>query len=195
VSLRRQPRARQRAEAEEPWQSWQREAATTATVGGLTLGEAVDVPEIERLLDYRTLVPNSEVEASLAELDALACAELEATRGSSRHTRGLTRLTVIREYWALRLLARQQGWTAPLEENDWPLRPEAGGPTLPPHAPAELAEAETVLVERLQAIKAAQAHAEAPDEAKTAVTTHSTEPSTHQPPGRRIGGRRPERPS
>jgi hypothetical protein len=137
----------------------------------------VDISEIARLLDYRTLVPNSEVEASLAELEALARADLEAATGSSRHTRGLTRLKVIREYWALRLLARQQGWTAPLEGNDWPLRPEAGGPTLPPQAPAKPAEAETVLVERLQAIKAAQAAAEAPDEAKTMITD-STEPST-----------------
>jgi hypothetical protein len=130
----------------------------------------VDVPEIERLLDYRTLVRNSEVEASLAALDALARAELEAARGSSRHTRGLTRLKVIREYWALRLLARQQGWTAPLEEHDWPLRPEAGGPTLPPQAPTELAEAEIVLVERLRAIKVAQAESESAEETKTRVT-------------------------
>ncbi len=103
-------------------------------------------------------------------MDALARAELEAARGSSRHTRGLTRLKVIREYWALRLLARQQGWTAPLEENDWPLRPEAGGPTLPPQAPVEPAEAETVLLARVQAIKAAQAESESAEEAKTRVT-------------------------
>ncbi len=152
--------------------------ATVDTFTRLDFGETVDVPEIERLLDYRTLVPNSEVEASLAELEALASAELEAARGSSRHTRGLTRLQVIREYWALRLLARQQGWTAPLEASDWPLRLEAGWPTLPPQAPAEPADAETVLLERLQAITAAQANTQAADDAKTAINTQSAEPST-----------------
>jgi hypothetical protein len=129
----------------------------------------VDVPEIERLLDYRTLVASRDVEACMAELDALARAELEAAKGSSRHNRGLIRLKVIREYWALRVLARQQGWMSPLEENDWPLRPEAGG-TLPQQAPAELADAETVLLERLHALKAAEVESESAEEAKTRVT-------------------------
>ena len=80
------------------------------------------------------------------------------------------RLKVIREYWALRVLARQQGWMSPLEENDWPLRPEAGERTLPPPAPTELADAETVLLERLHAIKAAEAESESAEEAKTRVT-------------------------
>ncbi len=155
----------------------------------------MDWPEIERLLDYRTLIPNSQVEASLAELEALARAELETARGSSRHSRGLTRLQVIREYWALRLLARHEGWTAPLEANDWPLRPEAGGPTLPPEVPAAPTDAETVLLERLHASTAAQGLTEAPEEAQTSMITHSAEPSTHEPAGRSIGGGRSERPS
>jgi hypothetical protein len=112
----------------------------------------VNIHEIERLLDERSLLPGEEVGALLEELEEAALADLRA-EGSALRDRARLRLKALNEYRALRAFAVRNGWRGP--DHGWPLRAEAreaarpGSPPAPALVPAplgEVADAATLVI-------------------------------------------------
>ena len=104
----------------------------------------MNIHEIERLLDDRSLLPGEEVGALLEELEQAALADLRA-EGSALRDRARLLLKALNEYRALRAFAVRNGWRGP--DHGWPLRAEAreaaqpGSRSTPAPVPAPVAAA------------------------------------------------------